>query len=484
MEPQHIRFGGGAADTLIHPLVAIWMAIAIILILFLPRKYVIAPLLLVTFTVPLGQVVVLAGVHFTVIRILIVTGLVRWAASRRSSPGGVFTGGFNSIDGLTTLWALMALITFSLQWMDTQALIKSLGDSLDLLGGYLVIRFLIQDREDVRRTLKVFAAICVIMGVCMINEQITHQNIFGFLGGFPITPAERAGGIRAQGIFGVYIDAGVFGAILIPLFVWLWSGAKSRVAAALGMTGATAMTLASNSSTPQLAYVAGIVGLCFWPLRRRMRLIRWGFVIILVMLHFVMKAPVWALIARVDLTGSSSGFHRYMLVDNCIRHFSDWWLLGYKDYNNWGWDMWDLSNQFVAKALTGGLVTLVLFIWILSRSFGGLGSARKFVEGNRAEEWFLWCLGAALFANVVGFFGCSYMAQMQMALFPLLAIISVATFEARQAAVQTVEAPAREEFASAPGAVGAHLPLAEANQEARHGLSSRRRERLTSWLKA
>jgi hypothetical protein len=455
MEPENIRFGGGAADTLIHPLVAIWMAIAIVLILFLPRKYAVVPLLLVTFTAPLGQVVVLAGVHFTVIRFLIIAGLVRWATSRRSSPGGVFAGGFNSIDRLMTLWALMSLIIFTVQWMDTQALIKSLGGFLDTLGGYFVLRFLIQDREDVRRTLKVFAAICVTMGVCMINEQVTHLNIFGLLSGAGFVSAVRDGKIRAQGAFGVYIDAGVFGAILIPMLVWLWSDAKSKVVAALGMAGGTAMTLTSNSSTPQLAYVAGIVGLCFWPLRRRMRLIRWGLVIMLVMLHLVMKAPVWALIARIDLTGSSSGYHRYYLVDNCIRHFSDWWLSGFKNYNDWGWDMWDLSNQFVVQALTGGLVTFVLFIMILSRCFGGIGRARKFVEGNRAEEWFLWCLGAALFANVVAFFGCSYMAQMQMALFPLLAIISVATFEAMQPAAERAEIPGNSHFTSVPDSVGA-----------------------------
>jgi hypothetical protein len=455
MEPEHIRFGGGATDTLIHPLVAVWMAIGVILILCLPRKYAVVPLLLVTFTVPLGQVVVLAGVHFTVIRILIVAGLVRWAISRRPHSRGVFAGGFNSIDRLATLWALMSLIIFTVQWMDTQALIKSLGGFLDTLGGYFVLRFLIQDREDVRRTLKVFAAICVIMGVCMINEQVTHLNIFGLLSGGRFVSAVRDGKIRAQGAFGVYIDAGVFGAILIPMLVWLWSDAKSRVVAALGMAGATAMTLASNSSTPQLAYVAGIVGLSFWPLRRRMRLIRWGLVIMLVMLHLVMKAPVWALIARIDLTGSSSGYHRFILVDNCIRHFSDWWLLGFKNYNDWGWDMWDLSNQFVVQALTGGLVTFVLFIMILSRCFGGIGRARKFVEGNRAEEWFLWCLGAALFANVVAFFGCSYMAQMQMALFPLLAIVSVATFDATQPAMARVEMLDDSHFTSVPDSVGA-----------------------------
>src|SRR5262249_45820233 len=158
----------------------------------------------------------------------------------------------------------------------------------------------------------------------------------------------------------------------------------------------TVVTVASNSSTPFLAYAAGIVGLCFWPLRRRMRTFRWGISLLLIGLHLVMKAPVWALIQRIDLTGSSSGFHRYMLVDQCIRHFTEWWLIGVKTYDQWGSDMWDLSNQYVAYAVTGGLATVAAFILVISRSFGRLGKARKAARDDRKRQWLLWCLGAAL----------------------------------------------------------------------------------------
>jgi hypothetical protein len=58
MEPLNIRFGGGAAEMLLHPLVAAAMLVAIAVILLLPRKYVIVPLLLAAFSIPLGQVVV------------------------------------------------------------------------------------------------------------------------------------------------------------------------------------------------------------------------------------------------------------------------------------------------------------------------------------------------------------------------------------------------------------------------------------------
>jgi len=436
MEPENIRFGGGAASTLLHPLVALVMAVAIVLILCLPRKYVMTPLLLAIFTIPLGQVVVLGGAHFTMARILILAGLARLLISRGSSPRSVFAGGLNTIDRAFLLWAVLFLAIFSLQEMKTQALIKSLGSFLDAVGGYILMRALIRDREDVQRTIKVFAALCVLLGTSMIIEQIIHLNVFGMLGGIPSMPAERDGRIRSQAALQVYLTAGAFGATLLPLLVWLWTEGKSKVVASLGILGATAMTLTSNSSTPQVAYAGGIVAICFWPARKQMRLFRWGLVITLLGLHLAMKAPVWALINRLDLTGSSSSYHRFMLVDNCMRHFTDWWLLGYKYYDTWGFDMWDLSNQYVAYALRGGLATLVMFLLIISRSFGRLGRARKLVEGNSNQEWLFWCLGCAMLSHIVVYFGVNYFDQMQFAWYALLAIISAAVAGAASPAVR------------------------------------------------
>src|ERR1019366_7562939 len=327
MEPQNIRFGGGATETLLHPLVAVWMLIAIVLILTFPRKTAITPFLLAVFTIPVGQVVVLGGLHFTVLRILILAGLARVACFRGLSRGGKFPGGFNAVDQVVVLWTISALTILSLQWMRMDELIHNLGDFLDALGGYLVVRFLISDGAAIRRTIKALAAICAIQGACMINEQITRLNVFGYLGGISLAVAVRDGKIRSQGVMGC-IGAGVFAGVLIPLFLWLWTEGKSRMAAGAGLAWATAMVITSHSSTSFMPFRGCLVGLGFWPLRKRMRLIRWGFALTLVALHLVMKAPVWALIARVDLTGSSSSDHRYHLVDSCIRHFGDWWLLG------------------------------------------------------------------------------------------------------------------------------------------------------------
>jgi hypothetical protein len=314
------------------------------------------------------------------------------------------------------------------------------------LGGFLVVRFLINNREAIRNTIITLAVICIVQGAFMLNEHITHVNVFSYIGGAPFTV--RDGKIRSQGAMGC-LYGGAFAGASIPLFLWLRKEANSKMTAVAGLAGATAMVITSNSSSSLLALAGGILGLAFWPLRKHMRFVRWAFSTALLALHIVMKAPVWALIARVDLTGSSSGAHRYGLVDATIRHFSDWWLLGYKDYQNWGWDMWDLCNQFVVAALTGGLLTLVLYIAIFSRSFGSIGTARKQVIRDRRQEWLLWCLGSDLFANVVAHFGINYMAQMMMTLFVLFACISAATFEAKGTQVRRAEVRDQERLASA-----------------------------------
>lgn len=455
MQPKNLIFGGGVTETVLHPLAAVWMLISIALILTLPRNKIIVPFLLSFFTIPLGQVIVFAGLHFPVLRILILAGLVRVVMHKKLASEGRFPGGFNPLDTVVVLWTVSTLVVLSLQWMEVQPFIKFVGDFLDAFGGYAVARFLIPDREALVRAVKVLALVCAIQGVCMLTEQFTRQNVFAFLGANQ--PTTREGHLRAEGALGT-LYSGTFAGVLIPLFLWLWTEKRSRMAACLGLSGATLMVFASYASTSWLAYAAGLLGLAFWPLRNQMRLVRWGIVAMLIGLHLVMHGPVWSLIEHIDVTGGSSSYHRYMLVDNCIRHFGNWWLLGYKDYGSWGFDMWDLCNQFVVAALTGGLIALILFIMIYSRSFGAIGNARKRVSGDRGQEWLLWCLGAVMFANAVASFGINYMIQLQTFLFTLLACVSVAAFGVNQAVQEKADVRLEERFDSTHSSAN-YLPL-------------------------
>jgi hypothetical protein len=248
----------------------------------------------------------------------------------------------------------------------------------------------------------------------------------------------RGGWIRAQAIFGHPILAGCFGATLAPLFFWLWKSGRAKGLAAAGIGGSMLMALMSNSSTPLLAYVAGVGALFLWPMRRSMRAVRWGIVLTLVALAVAVKEPVWFVIAHAKVIGSSDGYHRALLLDNFILHFRHWWLIGTNQTDNWGFGMWDLSNQFVAEGERGGLVTLICFIAMISLGFSRLGTMRNQVDGDQKQEWFYWSLGAIMVAHVFAFFGVNYWDQMAIWWWAFLAMVSAATV-----GLQT--APARAE---------------------------------------
>jgi hypothetical protein len=424
---EHLRYGGGPNETLLHPAVLAAMIIAILAMFLLPRKYLVVPFLLCAFLIPAGQGVYLAGLHIFVLRIILVFAWMRLAYEKFTSGAKLISGGFTSIDTALTLWALCHSLAFILLYRELGAVTNQISFLWDVFAAYFLLRFLIQDEEEIRRVLKIVAVVAVIVAAGMVNEKLRNQNVFGFLGGIPIVPSFREGAIRAQGPFAVSILAGAFGATLLPLFFWLWKDGKSRFLALAGMAAATAITVSSASSTPLLAYVAGILAVCLWPVRGWMRPIRWGLVILLVALNMIMKAPVWFVINHIDLVAGNSGYHRAMLIDQLVRHFSDWWLVGTASSPTWGDDMWDTSNAFVQEAILGGLLALIFFIAIISRGFARLGLARKAVEHDPGKQWPLWFLGAALFAHVIAYFGITYFDHTQIAWFTLLAIIAIST---------------------------------------------------------
>jgi len=419
-------FGGGGADTVLLPIVAVLMVLTIILMFRLPRSYVVVPFLLSTFLIPREQMVVVAGVHLFVLRIIVLFAWLRLFWTKLSSSEKLYGGRLDVFDKVFTVWAVYRAFAFlAVFHFQTGAIINQTGAVMDAFGIYFLLRYLIRNDEDILRVLKVFAFIAALVGCCMVYEKFHDQNLFGYLGG-PFKPEIRDGAIRAQGAFGHAILAGTFGATLVPLMIWLWKSGKAKALALMGIVGATLMALTSASSTPLMAYGAGIIGILFWPMRRHMRQFRWALVIGLVALHLAMKAPVWFLIERVTLVGGSSGYHRAELVDQFIRNFGDWWLVGTNTTAGYGDHLWDLSNQFVAEGESGGLVTFVCFIAMISICFSRIGRARKLLRKNR-QQLYIWLFGCALLGHLVGFFGISYFDHVQVAWFALLIMINTAT---------------------------------------------------------
>jgi hypothetical protein len=425
---EHGTFGGGATETVLHPAVLAAVLVAIVAIVCLPRRFQIAVFLCSSFLIPSWQQLLVGHLHVFVQRVIILAGCVILLMFRRPARMTVLAGGWNSIDRMFVLWIGSHVLAFTILYADSGAVVNQLGYVWDYLGAYILLRHLIRTEEDATTAVKWLAYLAIILAVCMVREQLTGQNIFGAFGGGRLLSEIREGRIRSQGVFRHPILAGTFAATLVPLLLWLWHQKKTRPICVAGLMASVVMTATTACSTPIATYAAGIMGLCFWPLRKGMRVVRWGLVMTLIGLHLVMKWPVWALIGHIGLVQGSSSHHRYELVDQFIRHASDWWLIGTQANADWGSEMVDTSNAYVAEGTAGGGLALICFIALIACCFSRLGTARKSLHGeDRQREWFLWSLGACLFAHVIAFFGIYYFDQMRVAWFALLAMISAVT---------------------------------------------------------
>jgi len=431
MGPAHLKFGGGVSESIFNPLVLAVVLVAGILICVWPRHKALAAFLAAAILIPVDQVLLLGGMHFPMLRVLLLFGFVRMLKEKFYSKRRVFSGGMNKIDAAVILLSLVTAINAVLLFPEMASAINQAGILFTVFGIYFLLRSLIREEQDITHAIRTLAGIAAIVAAIMTYEFATGHNPYALLGGarasFYANLVQRDDRFRAQAGFSHSLLAGTFGAVLMPLFLALWwKGKEHRAIVALGIVSSTLIMLTANGSTPVLAYAAGVLGLCLWPLRDRMRAIRWSIVGTLVALHLVMKAPVWHLISRIDISGGSSGYHRYMLIDQCIRHFGDWWLIGVKDTSVWGWDMWDTANQYVGLCDGSGLLPFLLFLAILVYGFRFLGKARRRFQKDHRAALFVWAIGAALFANVVAFFGISYWDQTQVVWYGLLAMISTA----------------------------------------------------------
>ena len=101
-----------------------------------------------------------------------------------------------------------------------------------------------------------------------------------------------------------------------------------RLSAIVGIVACLLIVHASASSGPILSATWACVALAAWPLRRHMRFIRWSVVGLYALLELVMNAPAYYLLARIDMTGSSTSWHRAELINAAVSHLSEWWLVG------------------------------------------------------------------------------------------------------------------------------------------------------------
>lgn len=414
-------FGGHAFKdmTNLHPLALIAVLVLGIIMLAVPRRWAILPMLIIACFISTVQKIVIVGMDFGLLRIMVMFGITRLIL-RKESHGFVW----KPLDLAICLWAISSIVIYTLQQGTVSALVNRLGFGFDAFGMYFLFRCLIRDWSDVDTVVISLIMISIPVALFFILENRTGRNLFSIFGGVPAITVVRDGRLRCQGAFSHPILAGCFWASLMPWFAarW-WKSSKDKIWALAGLVTASITIICCSSSTPLFGVLSGMVGGLMFFARRYMRPIRWGILFTLLALHMVMNAPVWHLISRVTAVGGSTSYFRYALINGAINHFREWALLGTQSTAHWFWGAQDLCNQYVFEGVQGGFLTLVFFVYGIVLAFGGVG---KLWRQNRDPYRIAlsWALGVSLYVHCMNFIGVSYFGQIHVIWYLLLAMIA------------------------------------------------------------
>jgi hypothetical protein len=406
-----------------NPFAIFLLVVDSILLITLPRKWAMLPLVIGACFMTLDQKIDFGAASFTMIRILILAGFLRVVIRKEKTEGHG-----NALDYTMIAWSAWALFSGFFHSNPAQEFIFRVGIIGDACGIYFLVRIFCRSSEDFVFLVRILSIAIVPVAIEMILEQITAYNMFSIFGGVPVTPRIREGRLRAQGPFAHAILAGTVAAILMPLMFTL-----VRTKKVYGYTGIAAcliMIVTCSSSGPILTAAAGMAVLPLWPYRKELSKFRFAAVVGYIFLGFVMEDPPYYIMARIDITGGSTGWHRARLIWSSMQHLGEWWLWG-TDYTrhwmptgvSWSPDHTDITNQYIKMGVIGGLPLTVIYIATLWIAFMFIGKTLKHeLSLSKSQLQLLWGAGASLFAITITGLSIAFFDQSAFFLYMILGI--------------------------------------------------------------
>lgn len=422
---------------------AILFAVTMLLV---PRKYFLVPFVLASCFVPTDQRIIMMGLDFTVIRMLVVVGVLRVFLYGEYRPLTV-----NPVDRLMLAWALCGALVYSIQHGSAEAVINRAGYVFTAVGLYWLFRQNIQSWEGIKHAFALFAVGAIVSLPFVLIEWSTGSNPFVFLG--KVITAVREENLRCQAAFPHSIMMGLFWTLLAPVFLALARIEKQKVLYTCAFAASVIIVIASASSTPILVLLVAVIVFGAFPWRRYTGAVAWSLVGIAAGLHVVMNAPVWHLLARVNVIGGSTGWHRYNLIDKAVTNFDEWMVMGCRNTDHWGFGLGDVTNQYILEGVSGGAVTLVLFLLMIYVVLRTLLRTSLSCEGVRGRV-LIWALFAMMVAHCIGFIGVSYFGQIMVVWY--LTLAAAAWFAEQRQLARTVAGRAYRERTHCARSVCAH----------------------------
>lgn len=424
-------------------MIYLFSIVLVVLQCMLPWRWAFVPLLLAALHA--GNVELVK--EMTPCRILILVGLARAVGAKRF----VYSSRC-PLDLAVVFFSVFAILIAAVPRLDVPSpLRQNLGLIYNVAGTYFYGRAYLPDSGAIWRFATAMSFSIMVLAAGLTIEQQTRKNPYSFLGSIRGDAVIRNGRIRALGPFKHPILTGTAGAAAVPIACILWR--RRRRAALIGIISGIAGTVASSSSGPLAALLVSVVALAGWRFRGHLRFIQRMTLALLIVMHLTSSRGVWYLMARMDLVGGSTGYHRARLIDSAIEDLAKWWLAGTDYTRNWMWSgvSWstrhtDITNYFLHIGVIGGiglLGGLLAMLWFAFRTIGRAFSfsAREeeleetsqklqFVEEDEEGEdarseidFAYWCVGSAILAHAVTFLSVSYFDQMYVVFYLTLGLV-------------------------------------------------------------
>lgn len=410
-----------------NPAALLFFLIAAIALWVTPRRWAPVALLVGCCYMTMGQSVSLGPLKLPIFRMLLIIGFTRVLVKREFAPGGR-----NGIDTMVIMWGAWVMFAslFHL-WIPGSGPQYTSGVVLNVTLVYFLFRNWIRDADEIATFAKSLAVVLIPVALEMGQEKITGKNLFSVFGYVNESVLVRNGKLRAQGPFGHAILAGTVGATCFPLMLGIWSRHRKR--AILGMGVCLFMIIASASSGPIMSLLFALGAVCLWWCRPMVAVLRWLFLLVYIAADLTMDRPAYYLISKIDITSGSTGWHRSRLMEAFFESFGEWWFAGTDFTRHWmphgvpigNGNHIDITNYYISFAVLGGLVSMLLIIFILVRAFSWIGKILKSEAGMPEEDHFMvWCLGAGLMAHAATSISVAYFDQSMMFFWLNIAVIS------------------------------------------------------------
>ena len=409
------------------------LSLLIPIIFFGEKKWAVLSIIFGVLYITQGQYFEIFGIKIYSTRIFEIVGFMRVVCRKEFHISEI-----NKLDKVFIFLFFYTTVVFLINQSDGKT--YQIGLAIDAILFYFTFRGLIENLDDFKTLVSSFTYLLLPYFVLVAYESYYKVNLFNFQGSgvegvYRIFRGDR---IRCWGSFRHPILLGSLGSSFLPFYIGQYFDSAKRKNAILGCFLCLGIVYFSASGGPLATIGVTVLGWFLWILRKQMAMVRVSFVGFIILLAIYMKAPIWFIFARISSITGGTGDHRSYLLDATIKNFDKWVVAGLpiKETSEWlpqaiaTTGGADITNQYIAYALSGGLGAVIIVICLLVVSFKVIGKSIVLLSKNKnnneekSSVYIVWGIGVALAVHSFNWLGVTYFDQFKVFWIMNIAIIS------------------------------------------------------------